>query len=583
MGDRRIAGLSVRGFNYNWLLPALNQELVYRLSSLYNFSVPLIQTLVNRGLDNKEKLDEFLFICEKDIGLARLLKDSEKAVQRIVQALEKNEKILVVGDYDVDGITSTAMMMLCLLPLGADVNFFLPHRVRDGYGLSTKIIERAAANGYSVVITVDNGITAYEPARLAKKHGIDLIITDHHRPQDPLPDAYAVIDPVQSDCLYPFKSLAGVGVAFKLLSLLYETLGKKLPDKVYELLLLGTIADVVPLLGENRYWVRRGLRYLEEHISYSFAALKNNARLGEKAISSLDVAFSIAPQLNALGRLEDPRRGVQFLIGAKRTEVDHVAQVLHELNEARKEIERSVLNEIESAIDCGQIDIGRENIILAASKKWPPGVIGLVASRLVSKYGKPTLLFHLTKSGIAKGSARSISAFNLFDALEKSSGLLDHFGGHSCAAGMSLKAERLQQLKDALEKDIAEQLLPEELEPKIKVDAEVQLSDLTTKFMDDMRLLEPFGNMNDAPVFYIKNVTLVDCPTLLKDQHVKCKIFAHGIIKPVIFFGQPMLFKLLSTINDSSFDLVATVMENHWKGRCSVELRGIDIAFEESK
>jgi len=571
---------SIQGFKYQWLLPSCDQDLVYQLSSLYNFSVPLTQTLINRGFNTQEQLDSFLFTsAERDVASPRLLKDAERAIGRIIRALEGKEKILIVGDYDVDGITATAMMMLCLIPLGAQVNYFLPNRMRDGYGLSKKVVERAAANGYSVIITVDNGITAYEPAQLAQKHNIDLIITDHHRPQEPLPAAYAIVDPVQSDCSYPFKSLAGVGVTFKLLSLLYETLNRKLPDKVYELLLLGTVADVVPLLGENRYWVRHGLQHVHEHGSYSFTVLKNNAKLADKTVSSLDIAFSIAPQLNALGRLEDPRRGVQFLVGARCTEVEHVAQILHELNEARKDIERSILGEIEWAIDHKQIDIEKENIILAASKKWPTGVIGLVASRLMAQYGKPTLLFYLTKNGLAKGSGRSIPAFNLFDALQSNADLLDHFGGHSCAAGLSLKADRLTQLKDALEKQISEQLSPEDLELKVAIDAEVHLGDLTAKFMDDMRLLEPFGNMNDAPLFYIKNVTLVDEPVLLKDQHVKCKIFSHGIIKPVIFFGQPFLFKQLSTINDKPFDLVASVIENYWQGTRSIELKGIDIAL----
>jgi single-stranded-DNA-specific exonuclease len=573
----------ISGLNYQWILPSYDNDKVHDLSAFYNFSIPLMQTLVNRGLDSKEVLDLFLFTNEQLVGDPSLLKDADKAVDRIISAIKNKEKILVAGDYDVDGITSTSMMMLCLIPLGAQVNYFLPHRVRDGYGLSSKIVGRAADNGYTVIITVDNGITANEPAKLAKERNVDLIITDHHRPQDPLPDAFAIVDPVQQDCLYPFKLLAGVGVAFKILSLLYKKLNKPLPQKAYELLLMGTVADVVPLLGENRYWVRHCLQRLDDHQSYSFSALKNNVKLAEKPISSLDIAFSIAPQLNALGRLEDPRKGVHFLIGAKRADVDHVAQVLHELNEARKDVERVILNEIEQVIDSGQINLEKENIIVAASKKWPPGVIGLVASRLMSAYGKPTLLFHLTKDGKAKGSARSIPAFDLFSALQECSELLDHFGGHACAAGLSLKVENLPLLKDKLEKKILEKLTPEDLEPKIELDALLQLGDLKGKFMDDMRLMEPFGSMNNAPVFYIPDVTLVDEPILLKDQHVKCKIFSQGTIKPVIFFSRPELFKTFLELKDDSFDLAATVMENYWQGTRSIELKGVDVAIKGAK
>ncbi len=571
----------VQGNKYLWFLPPTHEKVV-QLSAAYNMSVSLMQTLMNRGFDTKEKIDSFLFTSkERDVFSESLLKDAERAVDRIISAIKNNEKILIVGDYDVDGMTSTSMMMICLIRLGAQVNYFLPHRVRDGYGLSTKMVERAAANNYQVIITVDNGITAIEPAALAKKHGIDLIITDHHRPQDILPDAYAIVDPVQDGCSYPFKVLAGVGVAFKLLSLLYEKLEQTFPDKVYELLLLGTIADVVPLLGENRYWVRHGLAQLGQRSSYSFQVLKKNSTLAEKAgVSSLDIAFSITPQLNALGRLEDPRQGVQFLIGSRRADIERVGTILRELNEARKSVERKILAEIEGTIAQKKIDLDRDNIIVAANTSWPPGVIGLVASRLMSEYGKPALLFHITKRGIAKGSGRSISEFNLFDALKQNEDLLDRFGGHSCAVGLSLSVGNVAVLKERLEALIASQLTPFDLLQKVKLDAHVELSDVTAKFVDDMRLLEPFGHMNRSPVFYLKGVTLVDAPVLLKDQHVKCRIFSDGIIKPLIFFGRPEIYKLLCECGDETFDVAVEVVENFWQGTRKIELRGVDIAFK---
>ncbi len=284
--------------------------------------------------------------------------------------------------------------------------------------------------------------------------------------------------------------------------------------------------------------------------------------------------------MNALGRLEDPRNAVRFLIGARCVEVDQVASILYELNEARKTIERSILNEIEWAITQKKIDLDKENIIIAASDKWPAGVIGLVASRLTNQYNKPALLFHITKDGLAKGSARSISAFNIFEALQENAFLLERFGGHAGAAGLSLKKSKLPELKELLEQKIARDLSPEDLIPRMVLEAQVQLGDLTAKFMDDMRFLEPFGHMNDAPLFFIDDVTLVDEPTLLKDQHVKCKVFSNGVIKPVIFFGQPQLFSILSSMGDRSFALAATVMENHWQGTRSIELKGLDIGMK---
>lgn len=570
---------TIRGEKYVWRLPTYDQKQIADIASSYNLSFPVAQTLLTRGFVSREEIDAFLFSSfERDVAHTASMKDAQKAVDRLLKAIKKKESILVFGDYDVDGITSSAMMMICLLPLDAKINFFLPHRVRDGYGLSTKIVERAAQNKYKVIITVDNGITAFEPAQRAKELGIDLIITDHHRPHDHVPDAFAIVNPNQNDCSYPFKVLAGVGVTFKLLSLLYEQKGLRMPSKAYELLLLGTIADVVPLTGENRFWVRYGLSYINKIESLSFKVLKQNGKLTKSKISATDIGFSIAPQINALGRLEDPRQAVKFLIGTDLGQVQEVGRVLLELNEARKEIERSLVAEIEEQIKKKKINLDKENIIMATGKGWPPGVIGLVASRFVSAYGKPTLLFHLTDKGLAKGSCRSIPEFNMFDALNVSRDLLKQFGGHSMAAGLSLKAENLPKLKDSLEQLIAEQLTPFDLAQKITIDAEVALSDLTKKFVADLEHLEPFGNENVQPAFYLNKVVQVQKPKLLKDAHVKCSVFSDGVIKPVIFFNRPELFNTLSALGSDPFSLAARVNENHWNGRVNIELTGIDIA-----
>ena len=572
----------ISGQKYLWKIPAVDQQQVAAIAAKYNLSFAVAHILYSRGFTDEQVIESFLFSrFEDSVADPRLLKDAEKAVDRILLAMEKQEQILVFGDYDVDGITSSSLMMICLLPLGAKINYFLPNRVKDGYGLSTKIVERAAQNNYAVIITVDNGITAIEQAKRAKELGIDLIITDHHRPHAEVPDAYAIINPNQVDCSYPHKTLAGVGVTFKLLSLLYEKKGLQLPPKAYELLLLGTVADVVPLIGENRFWVRHGLNYINKIESLSFKLLKANGKVTKPKLSSTDIGFSITPQINALGRLEDPRQAVKFLIGTDVANAQTVARVLLEMNEARKAIEKSIVEEIEEQIRLKHIDLEKENVIIAASKKWPAGVIGLVASRFVSAYGKPTLLFHLTKDGLAKGSCRSIAEFNMFDALTASSDLLLQFGGHSVAAGLSLKVENLPELKIKLEALVAEQLTPFDLQPKIKVDAEVALSELTKKFIDDLEHLEPFGNSNDQPIFYVNNVVQVQKPQLLKDAHVKCFMFADGVIKPVIFFNRPELFALLNEQYEKTFILAARVSENYWQDRVNIELIGVDIAISE--
>ncbi len=572
------------GSKYLWKIPSFDDQLAAQIASTYNLSLPVAQTLLTRGLTTHDTINSFLFSSfEKDVAHPSLLKDAQKAVDRIEYAIAQKEPMLVFGDYDVDGITSSSLMMICLLPLGANVNFYLPHRVRDGYGISTKIVERAAQNNYKVIITVDNGITAFDPALKAKEHGIDLIITDHHRAHGKLPEAFAIVNPNQSDCSYPFKSLAGVGVTFKVLSLLYERKGLPLPQKALELLLLGTIADVVPLHGENRYWVRNGLHYINQCQSLSFKTLKQNGKLIKPSISSTDIGFSIAPQINALGRLEDPRQGVKFLIGSDELEVQEIGRVLFELNETRKEIERGIFQDVQKQIESGAINVEKENVIIASSKKWPPGVIGLVASRLVGAYGKPAILLHETKSGLLKGSCRSIREFSIFEGLQKASDYIEQFGGHSQAAGLSIKKENLVHLKETLEALIAEQLTEFDLKQKIEVDAQAHLNDLSSKFIKDLSHLEPFGHENKQPTFMIDNVVLVQKPKLLKEAHVKCSVFADGVIKPIIFFNRPELYDLLLAQEQESFSIAAQVQENHWNGRVNIELTGVDVSVKEKQ
>lgn len=568
----------VQGAKYIWLLPFQSDCHVLGLASRYNLPMPIIQAMVSRGLMRPEDIDGYLFSSlERDVAHPSLLIDADKAVSRILGAIERKERILVFGDYDVDGMSATAMVVYCLLSVGADVNFYLPNRMTEGYGLSIDAVTKAARNGYSLIMTVDNGITAFAAAEHTQRLGIDLIITDHHRPQSELPKAFAIVNPLRHDCPYPCKILAGVGVAFKIMSLLFEMLKKPLPEKAYEMLALGTIADVVPLRTENRYWVSYGLSCINKGQSLPFQVLKNNNKISKDKLSSLDIGFSIAPQINALGRLSDPRKGIAFLIGSDSRLVCEVGATLYELNEARKQVERSMLSDIENAIREHMIDLKSENIIVAGHEKWPVGVVGLVASRLVGMHGKPSLLFHCCDDGMARGSGRSIAGFNLFDALSDNKDLLDHFGGHALAAGLSLPIDKISLLKNRLEERIAALLTPFDLQQKLKLDAELTLPELTRTFVDDLQRLEPFGNENEQPLFYIKRVIMVQGPMLLKDQHVKCHIFADGIIKPIIFFNRPDLYQRLTALAGNQFDCAAYVTENHWNGNVNIELQGIDI------
>lgn len=572
------------GLKFLWKLPKSDpQDLSSNSTALacatkYNISLPIIQTLFSRGITEFEQIESYLFsLFERDVSDPVLLKDALKSVQRIEQALEREEKILICGDYDVDGITSSAMMMMCLLPLGAKINFFLPNRVKDGYGLSVKTVERAAKNGYKILITVDNGITAFEPARRAKELGIDLIITDHHKPHAELPDAFAIINPQQEDCEYPYKKFAGVGVSFKVLTLLYKRLNKELPIKAYELLLLGTVADVVPLTGENRFWVRHGLNLVNKLESYSLKVLKQNSRVTKPALSSTDIGFFIAPQINALGRLEDARQGVGFLIGTDKEEISKVGEILSQLNQARKNVEKGIFEHVQNLVESGQIDLEKSRIIIASSSDWAPGVIGLVASKVVGAYNRPTFLFHITKDGIAKGSCRSASGINIFELLQENKDMLISFGGHAFAAGLALPIDKIEELRTKLEESINRKYPEIELKPRLLLDAEVSLTEVNKKLISDLALLEPFGNENPQPVFFVKDVHIIEQPILLKDLHVKCKIFSQGVVKPIIFFNRPDIYSIISENKDALYTMAVQVVENHWQSRVSVELQGLDI------
>lgn len=573
-------GMSVvQGHRYLFTLPQIDTQRMRALSDTFSLCQPIASVLVSRGFVDSEKVRLFLFSSyEHDVAHSSQLADAAVALDRLKRAIDAKEKILIFGDYDVDGISSSALLMSCLLPLGANINFFLPNRKRDGYGLSSKIVKRAVENNYDLIITVDNGITALDAAQTARDLGIDLIITDHHRPHGKMPYALAIVNPNRPDCAYPEKGLPGVGVIFKLICWLYEDLGLTLPEKAYELLLLGTVADVVPLVGENRFWVRHGLAALNKKQSYAVSVLMSNSKLKKSRISSLDIGFMIAPQINALGRLSDPRDGVKFLISSLADDVDRIGKTLWELNEARKEVERGIFEQIVSKIEKKSIDLSRENVIIASSREWPTGVIGLVAGRLMHQYGRPTLLFHEAEKGILKGSCRSIESFNMFDALDENKALLKTFGGHSFAAGLSLEKKNLPALKERLEAKVASDLSAYDLLQKIKIDAVIDLSQVNALLVSDLEKLEPFGHANAQPLFLIREVYLLKPPRLLKEKHVKCSVFSHGMIKQVLFFNRPELMESLAELSDRPFSLAAHVTVNEWNGRRSIELQGVDIA-----
>jgi single-stranded-DNA-specific exonuclease len=570
----------VQGLKFRWNLHECPREAVADLAAANYITMPIAHALFARGYTSTELLRQLL-APDSSVHIAspKLLKSCDVAVARILKAIENDEKILVFGDYDVDGITSVSLMLLALLPLNAKINFFLPVRKKHGYGLSVYAVEQAHKNGYKLIITVDNGISAFPAAERAQELGIDLIITDHHKAHDHLPPAYCIVNPQQSDCAFPHKNLAGVGVIFKVISLLYEQLEKPLPAKIYELLMLGTIADVVPLIHENRHWVLHGLNIVNKQKSEAISTLAENAGLTKERIGARDVGFMLTPQINALGRLDDPRDAVKFLISSDSEHVRAIGEILKNINEERKTIERGMFEEIESVVK-KNLNLPQEYLIMAGHNHWPAGVIGLVAGRCTHAYGKPTFLFHLTDDGIAKGSCRSVKGLDLFKVLDKNKDLLLTFGGHSAAAGLSLKQTDLPELKKRLIATISELVKLEELRPQVLVDATLEFSDIGQNLVKDLLRLEPFGIGNEEPVFVVENLTQVKPPRLMKDKHIKITAFSQGIVKPIIFFNRPELYDIFTNLGEKTFSVVGTITQNEWNDTISTEIIGIDAKID---
>jgi len=589
----------IKGARYKWQLPVKNEALVKCIMKNHGLCSAVAQTLITRGYTTENEIESYVeTLYERDVANPSLLLNAQKVVDRITQAIHNKEKILVCGDYDVDGMTSSALLIHCLEPLGADISYHIPNRLKDGYGLKAKTIEEAAPLGFKVVITVDNGITSFEPAKKAHELGIDLIITDHHLAHDGVPGAFAVVNPNQPDCAYPFKHLAGVGVAFKLMTLLYQQNNLTLPDKAYELMMLGSIADVVQLTGENRYWVRYGLDLVNKTGgSISFRKLLQNYGTQNPTIDSTAVAFGLAPQLNALGRLADANEGVRFLLDIDQSTVDNIGNMLHAYNNDRKKIQANMFNEIKNKIKAREIDLDRERIIIVSSSDFHPGVNGLVASKLVEKYYKPAIVCTEVADEhgetILKGSARSIAAFHLFDALFQCEDLLMGWGGHKVAAGLAFKKANLQALKKRMEHIFVDTVKPRDTINRHIIDAESSFINLVPKMIEDFQKLAPFGNENPQPTLLFDHVRVVDQAVDKKGKqqanpqwlgknkagHCKCIVIEQGKERTLKFFFRPDMFYRLKELKERGreFKLIGTPDDNYWNGKRSIEINGVDI------
>jgi len=415
----------------NWKVTEIEEASVSKLAEKIGLSKIATRFLVQRGMKNKEEVDAFLHMDESALHDPFLLKNMDKAVNRIHEAIKSEERILVFGDYDADGVTSTSLMYMTLKLLGANVGFYVPNRFTEGYGPNEKAFRHAAEEEISLIITVDTGISAIHEADVAKELNIDLIITDHHEPPPSIPDAFAVINPKQQDCSYPNENLAGVGVAFKVSQALMD----RIPEEFYDLVAIGTIADLVSLQGENRFLAMKGIQSLGRSQRPGLKALLEIAGSNGQDITEEQIGFLIGPRLNAAGRLDSADPAIELLITEDLLEAEELAQMIDDLNKERQQIVKDIAKEAEEQVEKN----GIPPVIIVGDYGWNAGVIGIVASRLVEKYYRPTIVMSFDEeSGLAKGSARSIEGFDLFQSLSKCREWLPHFGGHQMAAGLTV-------------------------------------------------------------------------------------------------------------------------------------------------
>ena len=550
----------------------LSPAAITQLASDLRLAPLTARVLALRGMASPEAASAFMQSSLASLPDPFLLPGMSRAVQRLAAAIEGGERIAVHGDYDVDGITGTALLAETLRLLGAEVECHIPLRLRDGYGLSGDALRQAAAGGAKVALSVDCGVSAVAEARLALELGLDLIVTDHHQPPDPLPAVFAIVNPHLPENRFPFRDLAGVGVAFLLLVALRKTLRERgcfsarpEPDlrRGLDLVALGTIADVVPLQGVNRILVRAGLNSMNNSDRPGLRALKEVAAVSE--VSCGNVAFRLAPRLNAAGRLEDALLGVELLLESSSERSLPMARLLDDFNRERQEIEQEAFRQAVARLEAEK-GAGRYSIVLADSR-WHPGVIGIVASRLVERYHRPAVLIAL-ENGQGKGSARSIPGFHLYQSLERCRQHLVGFGGHAFAAGLSIAEEEVDVFAAAFEAVAQECLSEGDLQPRVLHDGEILLEELSESAVRQLAELAPFGMGNPEPSFLARGGRAQQVQTV-GGKHLRFTLRQGGYSLPCIAFG--MAERQQDLVGE--LDLLFTPVLNEWRGKVSVQLR----------
>lgn len=538
---------------------------------------PIIaRIMLNRGIDSMHGAKSFFNVDLSQLHDPLLMADMAKAVERLARALSRNERILIYGDYDVDGTTGTALLTLALRALGYQAPHYIPDRLREGYGLSLIGVEKAKAAGTDVILAVDCGVTAQKEIARARELGMDVIVCDHHQPSAQLPPANALLNPKRSDCPYPFKELCGVGVAFKLMQALFRHLQHD-ENELYrhlDLVAIGSAADIVPLVDENRIFVKQGLEQLNRTENVGLRALLQVTGLQNTQIDSGQVLFIIAPRINAVGRMGDAGRAVNLLISDNPAEALSIAQILDAENRERRSIDDETYREAVEMIE-NECDPQHDTAFVLHQEHWHSGVIGIVASRVVEKYYRPTVMISTT-NGVGKGSVRSISGFDIHHALSQCSDILKAFGGHKYAAGLTIDLKMIPTLRQRLQAVARQMLTADMLVPKLRIDGEIRLSEIENRLVNFLKALAPYGPQNMRPAFVSRGVRLAGTPQIVGSNHLRFHITQDNKRFDCIGFGLGDKLHLLNN-GKSEIDLAYLIEENTYQGRTSLQLRIKDI------
>jgi single-stranded-DNA-specific exonuclease len=568
----------------NWKLKSQgDDQLVGKLAAELDMSRPLANLLVQRGLTTTGMVRSFFNPDLKDLHDPFLMKDMENAVNRIESAIKKGENILIYGDYDVDGTTSVAMIYSFFKVYHDKLDFYIPDRDSEGYGISCTGIDYARSKGCTLIIAIDCGIKAIEKVRYARSNGIDLIICDHHTPGTEIPDAAAVLDPKRPDCSYPYKELSGCGVGFKLIQA--YSMRNNIPFEellpLLDLVAVSIASDIVSLTGENRILTYFGLKYLNDAPRTGLKTIIELSGIQDKVITVDDIVFKIGPRINAAGRIESGKSAVNLLIAGNEQEARIIGEKVNNYNSTRRNIDANITLEALDMIN-RKPELQKRKTTVLFNPDWHKGVIGIVASRLIDTYYRPTVI--LTESnGMATGSARSVYGFDLYQAIESCSDLLENFGGHKYAAGLTLKLENLPEFQKRFEVAVGEMIDPGQMIPVVEIDSEIRLNNITQEFFRGLKQFEPFGPDNMAPVFLTENV--VDNgtgkPVGSNGDHLKLSLIQEEDpykIYPAIAFQQGRRYP--GTINGVAFDICYTIVENEFMGKVNLQMNIRDIKFD---